>query len=106
MEISRTQQDGYLELSFEGRLDAYWAQHLSAAVGEVMREGTHAVRLNLAKTSYISSAGIGELVSLYKQFTAVQGSFGVIHPSPMVRQVLAMVGLTSLLDTAAPSIGA
>ena len=77
MEIIRKQHDGFLELFFEGRLDGYWAQHLSEAAGEVMREGTHSVRMNLSKTSYISSAGIGVLVEIYKQFQAVQGSFHV-----------------------------
>src|ERR1019366_5091149 len=46
MEIVRNQREGYLELAVEGRLDGYWAQHLASSVGEVMREGTHAVRLN------------------------------------------------------------
>jgi hypothetical protein len=27
MEMERIERDGFLELSFSGRLDAYWAQH-------------------------------------------------------------------------------
>jgi len=97
MEIARTQRENYLELSVEGRLDGYWAQHVAASVGEVLREGTHAVRLNLSKLSYISSAGIGVLVDLYKQFQAVNGSFAVIEPSRAVQKVLQMVGLAAIL---------
>ena len=67
MEIRRRQHQEFLELFFEGRLDGYWAQHLVTAAGEIMREGAHSVRLNLAGTSYISSAGIGSLVQIHKQ---------------------------------------
>ena len=97
MEITRSQRDDYLELSVEGRLDGYWAQHLSTTVEAVMREGVHAVRLNLSKTAYISSAGIGVLVYLYKQFQAVNGSFAVTEPSRSVQNVLKMVGLAAML---------
>ena len=97
MEIQRTQRDGYLEMFFEGRLDGYWARHLAESVGEVMREGTHSVRLNLSKTAYMSSAGIGMLMQIYKDFAAVNGSFTVVEPSPQVRQIIDMVGLRAML---------
>jgi anti-anti-sigma factor len=97
VEIVRTQRADCLELSIEGRLDGYWAQHLATSVGDVMRQGTHAVRLNLSKAAYISSAGIGVLVDLYKQFQAVNGSFLVVEPSRPVQAVLKMVGLAAML---------
>jgi len=97
MEIRRQQHQGFLELFFEGRLDGYWAQHLVTTVGEVMREGAHSVRVNLSGASYISSAGIGSLVQIHKQFTAIGGSFSVVEPSRQVKQVLEMVGLSEML---------
>jgi anti-anti-sigma factor len=106
MEIVRRQQEGFLEVVFEGRLDGYWAEHLAAAVGEVMHEGNHAVRVNLAKASYISSAGIGELVRMYQQFTAVNGSFSVIEASATVKKVLELVGVAEILTGAKPKAAA
>src|SRR5271157_389598 len=106
MEILRSQRDGYLEMFFEGRLDGYWAQHLAESAGETMRQGTHAVRLNLSRTDYISSAGIGTLVQLYKEFAAVNGSFRVAEPSPQVKKIIEMVGLADMLLAAAPSAAA
>ena len=106
MEIVRRQREGYLEVDFEGRLDGYWAEHLATAVGEAMHEGNHAVRVNLAKASYISSAGIGVLVQLYQNFAAVNGSFAVVDPSAGVKKVLDMVGVGAFLSgpsTTAPS---
>ncbi|HWD00664.1 MAG TPA: STAS domain-containing protein [Candidatus Sulfopaludibacter sp.] len=106
MEIQRHQRPDHLELSIEGRLDGYWAQHLSTSVADVMREGTHAVRLNLSRTSYISSAGVGVLVEMYKNFSAINGSFRVIEPSRQVLQILEMVGLAGMLfgTAAAPAV--
>jgi anti-anti-sigma factor len=97
VEITRIDRGSYLELNIEGRLDGYWAQHLATTVGDVMRQGRHAVRLNLAKTAYISSAGIGVLVDLYKQFQSVSGSFVVAEPSRAVLGLLKMVGLSAML---------
>jgi anti-anti-sigma factor len=102
MEIARQQRDDHLELSLEGRLDGYWAQHLTDTAAAVLREGTHAVRLNLARVSYISSAGVGALVHSHKQFVAVGGSLVVVEPSAMVAKVLHMVGLTAVLTTTEP----
>src|SRR5262245_28366459 len=104
MEILRRQHESHLELIFEGRLDGYWAQHLEASAGEVMREGVHAVQLNLSKASYISSAGIGALVAIYKQFLAVNGSFVITEPSRQVKQILEMVGLGEMFTGTPPSI--
>ena len=101
MEISHNQRDQYLEMTVAGRLDGYWAQHLASSVGAVMREGAHAVRLNLSQTSYISSAGIGVLVELHKSFQAIHGSFAVIEPSAQVAKVLQMVGLAAMLTSTA-----
>jgi anti-anti-sigma factor len=106
MELLRTERDGVLELSFSGRLDAYWAQHLADEVGEVLREGRHSVRLNLSRSDYISSAGIGTLVGLYKQFAAVNGSFAIVEPSRQIRQVIEMVGLAPMLTGAAAAAAA
>src|SRR5579883_2069751 len=104
MEISRTEREGYLEIAFQGRLDGYWARHLAESASQTMREGTHALRVNLSKATYISSAGIATLVAIYKDFSAVNGSFGVIEPSKPIQQVVEMVGLgTILLGSAAPT---
>lgn len=102
MEIRRHPRADHLEIAVEGRLDGYWAQHLSSSIAEVMREGTHAVRLNLSGTSYISSAGVGVLVEMYKNFTAVNGSFIVIEPSRQVRQIVEVVGLAGMLFGGGP----
>jgi anti-anti-sigma factor len=100
MEIVQQPRDEFLEVVFTGRLDGYWAGHLATTVTEAMHEGKHAVRVNLAQATFISSAGIGVLVRLYQQFAAVNGSFAVLDPSASVKRILELVGVSEILSGA------
>jgi anti-sigma B factor antagonist len=97
MELAREHFGDALNLIVKGRLDGYWADHLAKELAEVLREGVHQVRLDLAGVNYMSSAGIGTLVEFYKQFKAIHGSFTVINGSPHVRTLLTMTKLDALL---------
>jgi len=97
MEITKQQSNDALNLIINGRLDAYWADHLAKELGEVLRGGVHRVYVDLAEVKYLSSAGIGTLLQFYKQFEAIQGSFRVINPSEQVRTLLKLTKLDALL---------
>lgn len=97
MEIIKRPSGDRLELIIKGRLDAYWADHLTKALREVIREGTHHLTLNLAEVVYLSSAGIRVLLQVQKQLREIQGSLTVSNPSEQVKAVLGLVGLESLL---------
>ncbi len=97
MEIARVERGGCPELMISGRLDSYWARHVAEAIDELMREGRHDVRLNLSKTSYISSAGIRVLVQAFQQFQNVGGSLTIVEPSAAVKQILDLAGLGALM---------
>jgi len=105
MEITAQQSDNVLELHVTGRLDAYWANHLASRLDEVIREGAHRVRLNMAAVEYLSSAGIGVLVQYYRKLKEIHGSFAVTDPSKPVRMVLGLAKLDALLvaDVRPPS---
>jgi anti-anti-sigma factor len=97
MEIVREHRANELVLKVSGRLDGYWANHLTEAIREVLREGMHQLRLDLSQTSYVSSGGIRVLVEAYKEFAGVGGSFVVVSPAPAVKQVIDLAGLGPLL---------
>ena len=54
MEITRQRLDDTFELIVTGRLDAYWAGHLSNEIAEVLLEGARSIRLNMKEVEYIS----------------------------------------------------
>jgi anti-anti-sigma factor len=101
MEISSQRVDDFMEVLPKGRLDGYWADHLSKALEEIMRQGHDRIRLNLSETVYISSMGIRVLVMFYKKLEAIEGAFVISEPSPFVSKTLDMMGLLKTL-TAVP----
>jgi anti-anti-sigma factor len=103
MEIVTRQKEDALELVIAGRLDAYWADHLSAALEEALRGGADRIRLDMAAVSFMSSVGIRVLLRFYKQLRGIQGTFAVSSPSEAVKTVLELAGLEALLIAAVPT---
>ena len=103
MEITHIPRGEFVEVLASGRLDERWTSHLAKALDEVIREGFHRIRLNMAAVSYLSSAGIQLLIGFHKKLDQIDGSFGVTEPSDMVRKVLDLTRLSPVLviDTSA-----
>ena len=97
MQITKIQRGDFVEVRISGRLDGYWADHLTTGLAEVVREGGHQIRVNLSEVSFLSSAGIRVLVQFFKQLRAIDGSLAVCNPSEHVSQVLDLAGLRGLL---------
>jgi anti-anti-sigma factor len=105
MEITQHPEGELLELRLNGRIDATWGEHLSSTIENAVRSGSHQVALNCSGVDYISSLGIGVIVSHYKLLKAVNGSLVITQPSKFVRQILATVGLASILiEGGAPEV--
>ena len=97
MEITKQLRGETLELKIQGRVDGYWADHLSAAVDREIRQGHHHIQLDLSQVAFLSSAGIGTLVRLYKDLKSIQGSFAVSNCSRTVLKVLQLSKLEDIL---------
>jgi anti-anti-sigma factor len=93
-------------VTVSGRLDAYWADHLTRALDEAIRGGADRVRLDLSGVSFVSSVGLRVLVKFYKQLRGIHGTLAVTNPSAAVARVLGLAGLDVLLagGEAAPGI--
>ena len=76
-----------------GRLDAYWADHLTRALDEAIRGGGDRIRLDLSGVSFVSSVGLRVLIRVYKQLQRINGALAVTNPSAAVRRVLELAGL-------------
>jgi len=102
MQITKRLIGQKIELKIEGRVDGYWADHLAAAVDQEIRQGSHHIQLDLSQVAFLSSAGIGTLVRLYKDLKGIQGSFAVSNCSGIVLKVLELSKLVDLLVAKAP----
>jgi anti-anti-sigma factor len=103
MEITSQPVDDFIEVLAKGRLDAYWADHLAAALEEILRQGHDRIRLNLSEVVYISSMGIRVLVMYYRKLGAIDGVFVISEPSPFVGKTLEMMGLLTKLTADVPA---
>ena len=97
MHIKVHSDKDFRELQVSGRLDAEWADTLQQAIEEALREGAHSLLLDLSEIVYISSAGLGVLVSAQKQFQSIRGTFGVKDSEGPVSEVIRLTGLSKLL---------
>jgi anti-sigma B factor antagonist len=62
MDVTQSLDGGVLHLKVDGRIDGYWADHLDAALSEVIGAGHHRIAVDCSGVGFLSSAGIGVLV--------------------------------------------
>lgn len=72
---------------------------LREAVEGVLKEDRKKILLNLAKISYMDSAGIGELVACYKRAREKGGELKLLNPSGKVFDLLQLTKLEEIFET-------
>jgi anti-anti-sigma factor len=97
MDITQTPSGDRMNVAVAGRLDAYWADHLSATLSEVVRQGHHRIRLDCSEVTFLSSAGIAVILRFHKELKRISGFFHIVNPSLAVDTVLALTGLSHIL---------
>ncbi len=95
MDITQTLTGDLMHVAVAGRLDSYWADHLSDTLGKVVRQGHHRIRLDCSQVNFLSSSGIRVLLQFHKQLKSISGSFLVVSPSRPVLEVLEVTCLVA-----------
>ena len=88
----RMDDNGGMKLA--GRLDAAEAERAA----DELRAVRQSVRLDCSELDYISSAGIGVLIELYKRLQASGHTVTLTHVLPRVRNIFRYAGLDRLLN--------
>lgn len=97
IEIDRRPGETDLVLAVRGRLDAESAGELRHAVAAEVRQGAHAITLDLVETTFLSSAGIRVLFETQREAREAGGDCHIGAASPSVRKVLELTRLDILL---------
>lgn len=84
---------GALTLVVEGPATMTESAAVSEAVGERLRRGARAVRLDLRDCTTLDSTFTGTLLSLDRQLEAAGGTLTLVSPSPRVVALLQEMGL-------------
>jgi anti-sigma B factor antagonist len=98
MEIEKRMDGDRLELSLTGRVDGPAANQLEVEVLTAIRAGTKAIFVNLAKATFLCSAGIRVLLQYHRQMKGKGNTFLVSRPSADVAATLEMTGFPELVE--------
>ena len=98
MEIEKNITGDNWELLMAGRVDGAAANQLELEVLAALRQGAKAVYVNLAKATFLCSAGIRVLLQYHRQMKGKGLTFIVSRPSPDVAAALEMTGFPELVE--------
>ena len=85
-------------VSVSGRLDAVTGPEYERTVRELIEGGTNRLVADFDELSYISSAGLGELILTSKLLKEKNGRFCVANVHGNVQSVFEMCGIGKLLQ--------
>jgi len=94
--VSELEQVTLIEVS--GRIDSMNANELGEALSGEIERGSRQIVLDLSNVSYMSSAGLRELVAAYNKLQNVSGDLRLAQPSSRVQDVLEMSGLDTIFQ--------
>ncbi len=81
----------------KGRIDAGTVGQLAEALTAVQTDGRHKIVLNLKDVTYISSAGLGELIVTQNACKkSMRGELVLANVPPRLQEALDLAGLTPL----------
>ena len=100
----RVTSPGTVVIDMSGEVDVLLIPSFARCLDEVIAAGHRRVVLDMGEVEFIDSAGLSAIVRAYKRMARHHGSLRMRGPSPRIRRVLDMVGLTTVvpLEEAVP----
>lgn len=83
-----------------GYIDAHTVIGFEKAIQEAIDKGSRCIILDISGLTYISSAGIGAMMSLARKLTQGGGELVLMNPSPKVFAILDGLGFTRIFKIA------
>ncbi|GAA1768938.1 STAS domain-containing protein [Luedemannella helvata] len=84
-------------LAVEGELDMTTAPQLAETAEALMADGHGRLVLDLGGLTFCDSAGLGAIVRIFRQAGDVGGSLAIAQPTPIVRAVLDLTGMSEVI---------
>lgn len=97
MEIQSKQLRRCDLVTVTGRLDSSTVPQLQAALTAIKDKGRYKIVLNMAEVTYVSSAGLGEMVATQNECkNSHRGELILVGVQPRIKEALDLAGLTRL----------
>jgi len=100
MKIDTTRTGASTLLKLEGRLDREWAEYLSDALEDLIRDGVRSLSIDFTGVTYVSSAATEVLVRWHEELAVLRGELRLTSLTPAVRDGFAVAGWDSRFDAA------
>lgn len=97
MSIGMNKIDGVLVATPPTRLDTVTAPETEKALADAVAAGDQRIVFDLAKTVYISSAGLRVILKISKLVAPSGGAIALCNANPQVREVLDISGFLTML---------
>ncbi len=81
-----------------GRIDGSGNTQLTQVLDHALGNGFRSLVLELSGVEYINSAGLRELVALFKRAQEKGGKLSIANPSERVKTLLELVGLDTVME--------
>jgi len=78
------------------------AKELKQTAMELMEAGFIELALDLSRTEYVDSSGVGKILFLQKKLTKLDGSFRITKISGQLYSFLESLAITKVMDIADP----
>jgi len=90
----------YVAVALRGYLDAHTVNDFEAHMDRSLEKGALRYLIDVAELNYISSAGIGAIISLTQRLRRAGGEMVLLHPSEKVFKILDKLGFTKIFRLA------
>lgn len=84
-------------VSVTGEIDIATTAQLSHALGATLSRGTKALVCDLSGVDFMGAAGVTTLLAARRRAIASHTRFDLVCPHPLVRKVIALLGLDTVL---------
>ncbi len=109
---SRVEGEGSAVLALNGEVDVSNTAQVRDAGVKLLTDGATRLVVDLSRTEYMDSAGLGTLVGMLKRVKEAGGAMAIAGPQPRVRRLFEITGLDQIfsicedLDTAMKEVSA
>jgi anti-anti-sigma factor len=96
VEMEPPDEGGYVVLALRGYLDAHTVNDFESFMETSMEKGTTHYLIDISDLNYISSAGIGAIMSLTQRLRRSEGELVLLQPTEKVFKILDKLGFTKI----------
>lgn len=98
LSIMTEKRDSHYFMTLDGELDLYTASKFQEALEPIKSEGTHDIKIDLSKLSYMDSTGLGIFVGTLKSLGKNNNELYVIGASERIERLFEITGLKDLMN--------